>query len=147
GPSARNWLGEPAPRARTTAAPARCGARRPRLRVMSARGDRLKHWGWGRESQAPDRAAVEAMAPLVRERLGLEPQPVEEPLPLEAIELPEPRIAPPAGLAELFTADRYERVSRSLGKAYRDVVRGLRGEIEHAPDLVALPRSEEEVER
>jgi alkyldihydroxyacetonephosphate synthase len=114
---------------------------------MPSSSDRLKHWGWGRESQAPDRAAVEALAPLVRERLGLEPQPVEEPVPLEAIELPEPRVKAPASLAGVLSAGRHERVSRALGKAYRDVVRGMRGEIEHAPDLGALPRTEQDVER
>src|SRR5690606_5848945 len=103
---------------------------------MSRNPDRLKHWGWGRESQAPSAADVEALAPLVRDRIGLDPQPVEEPVTLEAIELPLPRVAPPASLAGLVTDDRYERVSRALGKAYRDIVRGLRGQFEHAPDLV-----------
>ena len=34
----------------------------------------------------------------------------------------------------------------ALGKAYRDVVRGFRGEFENPPDLVALPRDESEIE-
>jgi alkyldihydroxyacetonephosphate synthase len=33
-----------------------------------------------------------------------------------------------------------------LGKAYRDVVRGFRGEFENPPDLVAFPRDESEIE-
>ena len=61
-------------------------------------------------------------------------------MPLEAIELPEPRLEPPEPFAGLFRADRYDRVSHALGKAYRDVVRGFRGEFEHPPDLVAYPR-------
>ena len=48
--------------------------------------------------------------------------------------------------AELFSDGRYERVSHALGKAYRDVVRGFRGEFPNPPDLVALPREESEVE-
>ena len=36
----------------------------------------------------------------------------------------------------------YERVSHALGKAYRDVVRGFRGQIDNPPDLVAHPRDE-----
>jgi alkyldihydroxyacetonephosphate synthase len=67
-------------------------------------------------------------------------------VPLEAIELPAPRLAPPDSLAAIFSADRHERVSHALGKAYRDVVRGFRGQIEHPPDLVARPRDEREVE-
>jgi alkyldihydroxyacetonephosphate synthase len=46
----------------------------------------------------------------------------------------------------LFTDEKYERVSRALGKAYRDVVRGFRGEFPNPPDLVALPRDESEIE-
>ncbi|HET7052774.1 MAG TPA: FAD-binding oxidoreductase [Solirubrobacterales bacterium] len=46
----------------------------------------------------------------------------------------------------MFTDEKYERVSRALGKAYRDVVRGFRGEFENPPDLVALPRDESEIE-
>src|SRR6185503_21366417 len=36
--------------------------------------------------------------------------------------------------------------AHSLGKAYRDVVRGFRGEFANPPDLVALPADESEVE-
>jgi len=45
-----------------------------------------------------------------------------------------------------MTDDRYARVSHALGKAYRDVVRGFRGQFPHPPDLVASPRQESEVE-
>jgi alkyldihydroxyacetonephosphate synthase len=68
-------------------------------------------------------------------------------VPLEAIDLEPPRIEPPASLAGLFRADPYARVSHALGKAYRDVVRGLRGQIDHPPDLVAHPGDEREVEQ
>ena len=53
----------------------------------------------------------------------------------------------PARLGDLFSDERYERVSRALGKAYRDVVRGFRGEFANPPDLVAFPRDESEIER
>jgi alkyldihydroxyacetonephosphate synthase len=49
-------------------------------------------------------------------------------------------------LGDLFTDDHYQRVSHALGKAYRDVVRGFRGEFENPPDLVAYPRDESEIE-
>jgi alkyldihydroxyacetonephosphate synthase len=52
----------------------------------------------------------------------------------------------PESLGDLFSAAKYERVSHSLGKAYRDVVRGFRGEFENPPDLVAFPRDESEIE-
>ena len=66
-------------------------------------------------------------------------------MPLEAIELPPPRIAPPDSLAAIVTDDRYERVSHAYGKAYRDVVRAFRGRIDNPPDLVAHPRDEGDV--
>jgi alkyldihydroxyacetonephosphate synthase len=85
-----------------------------------------------------------AAAADIRERLGFGGEP-EEPVALEAIELREPRLEPPAALAETCSADRYDRVSHALGKAYRDVVRGMRGQIDNPPDVVARPRDEAEV--
>jgi len=67
-------------------------------------------------------------------------------VPLDSVELPESRLKAPKRFAEMFSADRYERISHSLGKAYRDVVRGFRGEFENPPDLVAYPESVEDVD-
>jgi alkyldihydroxyacetonephosphate synthase len=86
-----------------------------------------------------------AAAADIRERVGFGGEP-EEPVALEAIELREPRLEPPAALAEICSADRYDRVSHALGKAYRDVVRGMRGQIDNPPDVVATPRDEAELE-
>ena len=82
----------------------------------------------------------------MREQLGFGATEVEVPVPLEAIELPPPRVEPPRSLSHLFRLDPYERVSHALGRGYRDVVRGFRGRIEHPPDLVAHPGDEREVE-
>jgi alkyldihydroxyacetonephosphate synthase len=106
---------------------------------------RRKHWGWGFQDQQPSPADLRAAAPGIRERLGFGGDP-EDPVPLEAIHLAEPRLSAPSSLAEIVSDDRHERVSHALGKAYRDVVRGMRGEIDHPPDLVARPRDEGEVE-
>ena len=108
--------------------------------------DRPKHWGWGRESAQLTREQLADAAPGIRERLGFGGEDVEEPVPLDAIELPPPRLEAPASLAAILSADPYERVSHALGKAYRDVVRGFRGRIEHPPDLVAHPRAEVELD-
>ncbi len=69
---------------------------------------RRKHWGWGYEDGQPSREELEAAARGIRERLGFGGDSVEEPVPLEAIELPEPRVEPPASLSDLFRTDRYE---------------------------------------
>jgi alkyldihydroxyacetonephosphate synthase len=62
------------------------------------------------------------------------------------VELRASRLKAPASLGDLFSDDKYERVARALGKAYRDVVRGFRGEFPNPPDLVAFPRDESEIE-
>jgi alkyldihydroxyacetonephosphate synthase len=106
---------------------------------------RLKHWGWGYEDQAPSGRELEEAARGIRERFGFGGE-VEAPVPLDAVELRASRLKVPSALGDLFTDEKYERVSRALGKAYRDVVRGFRGEFENPPDLVALPRDESEIE-
>ena len=108
-------------------------------------GRERKHWGWGYADQQPSAADLEAAARDIRERLGFGGEP-EQPVALEAIELPDSRLRAPAGLEEIVSDDRRERITHALGKAYRDVVRGFRGRIDNPPDLVARPRDEGEVE-
>jgi alkyldihydroxyacetonephosphate synthase len=106
---------------------------------------RLKHWGWGYEDQAPSRRELEEAAVAIRERFGFGGE-LEEPVPLDEVKLRSPRLKVPGAFGDLFTDDHYERTAHALGKAYRDVVRGFRGEFENPPDLVAFPRDESEIE-
>jgi alkyldihydroxyacetonephosphate synthase len=108
-------------------------------------GRRLKHWGWGYEDQTPTATQMREAAAGIRARFGFGGE-VEKPVPLEQVELRKARLKAPARLGDLFSDGRYERVSHALGKAYRDVVRGFRGEFENPPDLVAFPRDESEIE-
>jgi alkyldihydroxyacetonephosphate synthase len=111
------------------------------------RRSRLKWWGWGYEEQQPDRAGLEGIAAAARERLGFGGDEIKEPVPLDAVDLVEPRLKKiPKPLRKMLSDDHYDRVSHSLGKAYRDVVRGFRGEFANPPDLVAFPESPEDVD-
>ncbi len=113
---------------------------------MTTATRRRKHWGWGFEDQQPSREQAEGIARAVTDRLGFGVEEVEEAVPLDTIELPGSRLAPPKELAEMFSAGRYDRVAHALGKAYRDVVRGFRGEFPNPPDLVAYPESPEDID-
>jgi alkyldihydroxyacetonephosphate synthase len=81
----------------------------------------------------------------IRARFGFGGE-VEQPLPLGQVELRKARLKAPERFGDLFSDRRYERISHALGKSYRDVVRGFRGEFENPPDLVACPRDESEIE-
>ncbi len=107
---------------------------------------RRKHWGWGLEHQQPTHEQLRDSLPELASRLGLELGEVEAPVPIEAVELPAPRVIPPAKLASICAQDPHARASHSLGKSYVDIVNGFRGRFEHPTDVVARPREEREVE-
>jgi alkyldihydroxyacetonephosphate synthase len=98
-------------------------------------------WGWGTTDHALSDDECRALA-------GALPDPPADPLPvphIEDLELRAPRIAPPASLARLCSADPADRAAHTYGKAYRDVIRALHGRLDHPPDVVARPRTEDDV--
>jgi alkyldihydroxyacetonephosphate synthase len=98
-------------------------------------------WGWGRADAAlPDDECV-ALAALVP---GLPDRPRIPPR-LEDLELPPSRLSPPSALP--VTTDGGTRAAHTYGKAYRDVVRALSGDLRGAPDAVARPADEDDVVR
>jgi alkyldihydroxyacetonephosphate synthase len=115
------------------------------MAIGAETGRGLSHWGWGYADRKASRDQLEAMAPGVREGLGFGGEEVEEAVPLEAIELPRPRLSAPGSLSAIVTDDHHERVRHAYGKAYRDVVRAFRGRIDNPPDLVCRPGDEAEV--
>jgi alkyldihydroxyacetonephosphate synthase len=108
---------------------------------------RRKFWGWGFEDQQPSAAEVEQAGRAAREHLGFEPAEIEPPPRLDDVELPPPRLEPPASLAGICRTDPYERATHAYGKAYRDLVRAYRARFDHPPDLVAYPADERDVVR
>lgn len=106
----------------------------------------LKWWGWGYQDQQPDRAGLEAVAEGVAERLGFEPSGLIEPVGLEDLQLAPSRLKPTSTIADLFSDSPHDRASHAVGRAYRDIVRSVRGDLPNPPDLVARPGSPEEVD-
>ncbi len=106
---------------------------------------RRKFWGWGYEDEGPTRDQQEAMAKTLAAMFSLDSLTVADPPTIDEIDLPPPRLEPPATLAPLCTTDPFERAGHTYGKSFRDVVRAFRREFPHPPDVVALPRSEADV--
>ena len=113
---------------------------------MAVAARRLKFWGWGHEDQQPPHEQVREAAAGISSHLGMEPLEPERPVGVEDLDLPAPRLAPPSSLAAICSSDTYERALRSVGRGYRDIVRAMRGQLHHPPDVVARPRDEAEVE-
>ncbi|MFD7628256.1 FAD-binding oxidoreductase [Streptomyces sp. NPDC059851] len=98
-------------------------------------------WGWGWADAHPDDAECTAMGALL-------PGTLTRPLPVPRVhdlQIGSPAVQPPASLAHLVGADPEDRAAHAMGKAYRDVVRALRGRPGRIPDLVARPTDDREV--
>jgi alkyldihydroxyacetonephosphate synthase len=107
---------------------------------------RLKHWGWGYEDEQPSAPELRGAAEFLRGRLGFGSLEPEQPAELEQLDLPVPRLKPPAKLESICRADTYERAVHAYGRSYSDIVRAFRGRFDHPPDLVAHPRTEQDIE-
>lgn len=105
---------------------------------------RRNWWGWGYDDAAMTDDQVRSLAGAVSARLGTAVDPAPPPS-LDAVDLPAPRVEPPAALADRCRSDTYERALHSYGRSYRDVVRGFRRQFPHPPDVVAYPRDESDV--
>lgn len=114
----------------TTAGPSRSGSSTDR-----------SWWGWGAADQALSDSDCVALGKLI-------PGAADTPLPVpdvSALGLPKVRVRPPSALAPLMSAAPLDRASHTYGKAYRDVLRALAGDLAAAPDQVARPRTEQHV--
>jgi alkyldihydroxyacetonephosphate synthase len=103
-------------------------------------------WGWGLDAaDAPTTSDLEALAPLVAEQLGVTVEAVETPAELRS--LPADRVSPrlPISLAALARAEPADRARHGIGRSYRDVVRGVRGQVDHVPDAVIRPATDADV--
>jgi alkyldihydroxyacetonephosphate synthase len=113
----------------------------------------MKWWGWGDVHVAFTHTDKPALAPFVRERLGIDlDAPASPPPRFDDLDVPGSR-APAALRAELAAAvgdahvtdDAHARVVHGFGKSLRDLVRVRRGELDRVPDLIVTPADEHEV--
>ncbi|MFD7785047.1 FAD-binding oxidoreductase [Streptomyces nojiriensis] len=98
-------------------------------------------WGWGWTDAHPDDAECTAIGALL-------PGTLSRPLPVPSVRdlaVADPAVEPPRSLAHLVSADPGDRAAHAMGKAYRDVVRALRGRPGRIPDLVARPTDDQGV--
>ena len=99
----------------------------------------MKWWGWGdpeRRLELPESAGA-----ALREELGVEPGDATEHAELESVSLPEPRPIPHevrAAAGEVSTTVE-DRLRRSAGRSYPDLIRLRSGNLESAPDGVISP--------
>ena len=98
-------------------------------------------WGWG--DAPPSADELRAAAPLVTATTGFATQEPEVPAELPALR--PPRCALPSTLEHLGSDDPVDRARHGIGRSYRDLVRGLRGQLTDVPDLVARPATEQDV--
>src|SRR5436189_3030433 len=83
---------------------------------------RRKHWGWGHEDDAWAVAQLKAAAPGLEEHLRIAGDgEVREPVALEDVVLPAPRVAPPPRLDAICATDVHARASHAWGKSYADI--------------------------
>ena len=107
---------------------------------------RRKHWGWGYEQDAWSAQQLRAAAPGLQAQLRIDAGEVRQPVALEDAVLPAARVQAPPALDAICAADAHARASHAWGKSYADVVRGFHGRFDFAPDVVARPRGERDVE-
>jgi alkyldihydroxyacetonephosphate synthase len=110
----------------------------------------MRWWGWGEDGH--EVSLPEPAQALLRDELGADLSARHEPVALEEVRLPEPRL--PGGArarleaavgAEHVLEDRVARVQHAAGRSYPDLVRLRSGDASPAPDAVVAPGSADEV--
>jgi alkyldihydroxyacetonephosphate synthase len=110
---------------------------------MDAR--RRKFYGWGFEGDAVTPEEIREFEGAWSKLLGVD---TFDPVPFPAvdrIEIRQPRVAIPASLTSICSADKYDRLYHTYGSGTVDVAKSLRGEFRNPPDVIAYPRTEQDI--
>ncbi len=104
----------------------------------------LCFWGWGYADEQLSAQELDRAREL-RTLLGGGGESVATPT-LEEFTLAAPRLAVPEKLREIVSTTPYDRITHALGKSFADLVRMQMRDVGHPPDLVAFPRTENDIE-
>ena len=109
-----------------------------------ATADRKSFWAWCMESEEPTDAERAKFARHLSERFGtsVTARPVPK---AEDAELRPPRIQVPDSVADWCSTSTYDRASYTYGAHFTERVRAFNLDFPNPPDVVAHPRTEEEV--
>ncbi|EME66432.1 FAD linked oxidase domain-containing protein [Rhodococcus ruber BKS 20-38] len=102
-------------------------------------------WGWGTVEDAVRGAELQELIARASALLPGADLTDHPPPDVRSLGLPPARIAAPDSLAPLCSSDPVDRAAHTHGRAFRDVVRNLLGDLRHPPDLVVRPSSETEI--
>ena len=112
----------------------------------------MKWWGWGYEDVSFDDSNKPALWPYLKRELQVDKEERTPPVSFGEIQLPEKKTnkgfcdAIKGALAEgQIAGDKKTRLVHAAGKSFRDLWKLRHGIVEHAPDCVVFPESEEDV--
>lgn len=106
---------------------------------------RRSWWGWGTDAAALSPQETDALVARVGALLEGHDLTDHAPPDPSSLGVAAPRIDVPDSLAGTFSTDVTDRLSHARGKAFRDVVRNLHGDVSHVPEAVVRPRAEQDV--
>jgi alkyldihydroxyacetonephosphate synthase len=110
---------------------------------MTAR--RWKFWGWGYEGSGLAPEEQHRLLQFYTDRFGLDGAALGPAPTVDDIALPPPRLGPPPRLAHLCSTEPYERLVHTYGKSFPEAVRIWAHQFDSAPDVVAIPHTEDDV--
>lgn len=110
---------------------------------MTSRKKRFS--GWGFEDQVPTEEEKKHLQATWARHFGqteyeASPAPTAEEITLRA-----PRVKVPDTLTAICTDDHFERLLHTYGKSVHDFARMLRRDFSNPPDIIALPRNEQDI--
>jgi alkyldihydroxyacetonephosphate synthase len=108
-------------------------------------GKRRKFWGWGWEGEGLIDAELKQIDGFWAKQFSANDLKITPPPEADEIELRASRVAIPRSLEEICTTDHYERLVHSYGPSLADSIRIFRRDFSNPPDVVAFPRTEQEV--